>query len=145
MLMVFLVAEPQVPCRLRRVYGRLLVCARYSDLDINTAKFRVLFWHQWLVTMRIGTLSKEIWSILQMWKADLPPDMQLVEGANSVITRMGVLSPNIGDVLLSSRHTAKHELSVNDNAVSEALAKALDSYKGKAYKALEDWRILYLA
>ena len=133
------VSGPEVRCVVRREACQRLIGARYKRLDVSTAKFRFIFWRELLRTAQFGTLHHNIYDVLLNAFADLPADMQLVESKNSIVSRITSLSPNIGDVLVSSRCTIKGDICSNyDGVVSSALILALDTYKSKAFHAIKN-------
>ena len=63
--------------------------------------------------------------------------MQLVESAQSILSRISMVSPNIGDDLLGSRTIIKHDLLKNHNGViPDARDLAICNYKSGSYNAI---------
>lgn len=142
LIMYLVESPPEQKCPVRQRYVTQLVFAPNRKLDVGTAKMRYCFWGQLLDSMKDGTLHVEVYDVLCTWKRDLPCDMQLIESGNSILNRMALLSPNLGEVLVACRFTTRQDLNIvrqnQPNKVSQALQLALDNFKSSDYKALEN-------
>ena len=80
--------------------------------------------------------------MLDIAMQEMMVDIQLLESANSVITQIKGISPNIGMPLLASRFTQKKHLLLNktprDSGIDASLGLALEWYKSTEYNVLTD-------
>ncbi len=89
-LMVLLVeAEAHVFCPKRQAIAKRIVESPLRELDIATAKIRVLFILELVEAAETGELDLDCWNAIEEFKDECPTDMTLIESGNSVISRMG--------------------------------------------------------
>ena len=111
---------------------------QWSELDTTTAKLFHAMPHVFEQGARDGTIQLPEWTVLQQWRAKCKCDAQIVESANSILTKMTDLAPRIDQQLLASRFTQKHELNSRGGggeAVRAVLADIVPLHNGHVYKA----------
>lgn len=126
-----------IPCEQRRRICTMVMQRQWSELDTTTAKLFHAMPHVFEQGARDGTIQLPEWTVLQQWRAKCKCDAQIVESANSILTKMTDLAPRIDQQLLASRFTQKHELHSRGGggeAVRAVLADILPLHKGHVYK-----------
>ena len=146
--MLFADSPPEVACDTRQRLSSDLLRFDLSKLDVTTAKICTIFKSELSACAQSGTLDSGLHSIILQWRVKARCDIQLIESANSVITRMTGLSKCLEQPLMSTRFTIKKELAehgvarrgcVAAQGAIAAVHNVVQSHVGSpAFKALMD-------
>ena len=134
--------KPSEPCRQRQRVVKDLLSRELKDLDVTSAKIRELFAAELKQTADDGTLCPQLYAILLEFRKQLVFSAQIIESANSIITKMTGLAPYMEHQLASSRVTQKKEVLLrggDHEAILSVSALADVSYQDTDYKAINDY------
>lgn len=106
--------DADVPSDKRREIAQEMLDTPLTELDVNTRKIRQMCYPDVVIAATQGTNSLMLDTILRTIGQRLQPDVQDVEGINSLLKMMGKRSPNMSAALLSSRVAIKKSIGKTD-------------------------------
>ena len=131
--------EPRTYCGERQRVCKLVMESNPEQLDVTTAKVKILMRASFRDGAENGKISVEDHSLLVEWRKRVRESSQIVESANSVISHITKTAPRIDQPLLASRFTQKQCILSRGNNTPAVLAltnEATTTYNTDQYQAI---------
>ena len=131
--------EPRTYCGQRQRVCKLVMQGNPDQLDVTTAKLKVLMPASFREGAENGKISVEDHALLVEWRKRVRESAQIVESANSVISYITKTARTIEQPLLAARFTQKQCILSHGNNTPAVLALANEvttTYCTKQYQAI---------
>ena len=133
---------PNKYCADRQRVATTLLDRELHSLDVTSAKVRRLFAGELKQTKADGTLCPQVHRLFLNWRKQLKDNAQVVESANSIITKMTAMAPYMDHPLLACRLCQKKKLTTDGGDHGCILDLALlgkQLYKTNRYNAVMNY------